>query len=93
MTTQATDRNPHINTDRRAIALYAVASRDFCDFIDMMREPQTGMQCLRTLLEMCRLETPDNPNTDVELNRLMVGPIEREIRKREIQMESGEAKT
>lgn len=76
------DENRNHNTDRMAIALYAVASRDFCDFIDMIRTPQTTTQCLKTLLEMCKLESPD-PDTDVELNRLMVGPIEREIQKRE----------
>jgi hypothetical protein len=81
VTSQADE--PSVNADRMAIGLYAVAARDFLDFIDMIREPQTSMECLQTLLEMCKLERPDRPTTDVELNRMMVGPIEREIRKRE----------
>jgi len=60
--------------------MYAVAARDFEDFLDMLREPETSVGCLRTLLLMCKSE--GRPGTDVELNRLMVGPIERQLEKR-----------
>jgi hypothetical protein len=65
----------------RAIGLYAVAARDFSDFIDMLREEKTTGEALWLLREMCA--TPGGPETrDVELDALMLPIIEREIARR-----------
>lgn len=66
--------------EERAVTLYAVASRDVTDFIDMLTEPDTDDASLGILWAM--LNAPPRPSTDIELNKLCVGPVVREIERR-----------
>jgi len=50
---------------RRAVALYAIMDRDFCDFLDMIAEPETSTGALRLLLKMLQNEDRPRGTTDV----------------------------
>jgi hypothetical protein len=64
--------------EKHAVALYAVAARDFGDFVDMLSEPTTTLACIRTLKQMCSL-VQEGHDTDHELNRLMLGILNRKF--------------
>lgn len=66
--------------DAKAIGLYAVGARDFSDFIDMVQEPETTDATLATLRDMLSLR--GRPNTDDELNAMLLPIVEREITRR-----------
>lgn len=67
--------------ERSALGLYAVASRDFTDFVDMLNESKTTVGALKVLHEMCA--TPGGPEgRDCELDALMVPFIERALKRR-----------
>jgi hypothetical protein len=72
-------REPSSDDERRAVVLYAIMARDFCDFLDMIAETDTTTKSLEVLLKMLKHE---RPQSDVELNRLGVGPVERELERR-----------
>lgn len=65
---------------RKAIALYAIGDRDPCDFVDMIREPETSNETLALLRDM--LAAPGTDRTDHELNKLLLPMVEREIERR-----------
>lgn len=64
--------------DRAAVALYAIGAREFTDFLDML--PEATLATLELLQKMLSLR--GRPNTDDALNKLMLGPVEREIERR-----------
>lgn len=66
--------------DKHAIGLYAVGARDVSDFIDMIREEDTSTRSLKLLREM--LASPGTANTDVELNKLLLPIVDRELARR-----------
>jgi hypothetical protein len=69
-----------MNIENRAIGLYAVAARDFADFIDMVREEESN-EVLKLLYNM--LITPNNnPHHDQELNDLISPIVKRELERR-----------
>lgn len=59
-----------------ALGIYVVAGRDWSDALDMIAEC-TDVAELTTLLAM--FENPGGPETDVELNALMVEPVRRRL--------------
>ncbi len=59
-----------------AVAIYAAASRDVTDAIDMIAEC-ADEKAMDLLVKM--LETKGRPNTDEELNDLLVGPARRRL--------------
>jgi hypothetical protein len=59
-----------------AIAIYVAASRDFTDALDMIAECDDA-KAMGLLVSM--LETKGQPNTDEELNDLLVGPARRRL--------------
>lgn len=63
--------------DRDALGIYVVMAHDVSDAIDMINDCKCA-RTLATLLEM--LTGAGSERTDRELNRLMVGPVERRIR-------------
>lgn len=62
-----------------ALALYAILARDPTDFLDML--PEESDDELKTLYQMLTLPEPP-PNTDVELNKLGAGMVERVLLRR-----------
>jgi hypothetical protein len=66
--------------DRLAVALYAIANRDFMDFLEMINEDKTSVKCLETLHAMCSLK--GGTARDEKLNELMLSPIERAMAKK-----------
>ena len=76
--------NPFDADERWAIGLYAVAARDFCDFLDFLMDPvRTNKRSLEILLEMVTRE--DNPRlsaSDLALNQLMRGPVRAQLARR-----------
>ena len=61
--------------EREAVAIYAVMDRDPSDALDMILECE-NRSALEMLLKMLKHE---RPGTDVELNRIFVGPVERRL--------------
>lgn len=68
------------DADREALAMYAVASRDVTDFIDMLDETTDG--ALQTLHNMMGHDNPTQSTEDRELNALCLPFVAHEIAKR-----------
>lgn len=66
---------------RKALGLYAVAARDMCDFIDMVREEKSN-EALATLYRMLTYPNPKMSEDDRELNSLAAPFVKSELEKR-----------
>jgi hypothetical protein len=72
----------------RAVALYAIAARDFVDFLDRIKESETTIRCLELLEQMCLLT--GTPETNANPNAIMVGSIRRVLASKRNQMDKQE---
>jgi hypothetical protein len=66
---------------RKAIGLYAVAARDMCDFIDMVKE-EVSNETLATLYRMLTYPNPEMSKDNKELNALAAPFVKSELEKR-----------
>lgn len=62
--------------DRVALAIYACMSHDVCDALEMIAEC-TSVRTMDTLRKM--LVHKGTEKTDVELNKIMLGPVMRRL--------------
>lgn len=67
--------------DQAALGLYVVGSRDPSDFLDMIRDDDdTDLETLVVLRQM--LADPGGPQTDRELNAMLLPIVDRELERR-----------
>lgn len=78
-------KRPANDEERRAIGLYAVLARDFLDFMDMVSEEESN-QTLRILYVMLTAPNPKQSEDNTKLNSLGAGPVERELKKRGLEL-------
>lgn len=78
-------KRPANDEERRAIGLYAVLARDFMDFLEMVSEEESN-QTLRVLYLMLTTPNPKQSESDTKLNALGAGPVERELKKRGLEL-------
>lgn len=67
--------------ERRAVGLYAVGARDWCDFIDMVKE-EKNTETIELLHEMLTTPNPDMKKEDAELNALLAPFVSQELERR-----------
>ena len=67
--------------DNKAVVLYAVAARDLCDFVDMIRDRTEATDATLGLLRGM-LATPGTERTDRGLNELCLHLVDAEIKRR-----------
>lgn len=71
--------------DRRAVGLYAVLARDYCDFIDMVVEEQ-NVETLKTLYLMLVTPNPTTPEEGRKLNAYGAEVVSGNLRKRGVEL-------
>lgn len=69
------------DSDRRAVGLYVVLSRDAYDFIDMVTEEE-DVEALKTLYLMLVTPNPDTPKSDLKLNAIGGSIVKGNLEKR-----------
>jgi hypothetical protein len=72
-----------MNSDQKAVGLYAVLARDACDFIDMVNE-EKDTQALQTLYLMLTVPNDKHDEKTNELNKLGSGMLGRILDERNI---------